>query len=226
MLDDALLTPAMRSYLDDEVEALTVEPALEHVFEVGCGAGRHLAWARDRGLGYDGLDIVPWLVEQGRAALGSMTPAPVGCRLHVGTAEALASVWTAQGLAARRASTIVLFPFNCFGNVARPARVAAAIAVTGARVFLSVLSPSAESTARRREYYAHVGYTALAQHETERGVLFTSAEGLWSFAYHLSFLEQLLGEVGYALARAVAITPIAAGYLFCPRPPATPRDTP
>ena len=226
MLDDALLTPAMRSYLDGEAETLAREPALEHLFEVGCGDGRHLAWACERGLGYDGLDIVPWLVEQGRAALGAMTPAPVRQRLHVGTAEALASVWAAQGLAARRASTLVFFPFNCFGNVSRPARVAEAIAATGARVFLSVLSPSAESTARRREYYAQVGYTALAQHETERGVLFTSAEGLWSFAYHLAFLEPLLGEVGYALDRAVSFTPIADGYLFGPRHPATPRDAP
>ena len=226
MLDDALLTPAMRSYLDGEVETLAVEPALEHLFEVGCGDGRHLAWARERGLGYDGLDIVPWLVERGRDALGAMTPAPVRCNLHVGTAETLASVWADQGLAARRSSTVVFFPFNCFGNVARPARVAQAIAVTGARVFLSVLSPSAESTARRREYYAQVGYTGLEQHETERGVLFTSAEGLWSFAYHLSFLERLLGEVGYALARAAEMTPIAAGYLFGPRTPATPRDAP
>jgi hypothetical protein len=226
MLDDELLTPAMRAYVHGEVEPLAAEPALEHLFEVGCGHGRHLAWARERGLGYDGLDIVPWLVEKGRAALGAMAQAPQRCNLHVGTAEELATVWAAQGLAARSAATIVFFPFNCFGNVARPERVAEAVAATGARVFLSVLTPSPESTARRHEYYAGVGYTALQQRETERGVLFTSAEGLWSFAYHLSFLEHVLGVVGYTLARAVAMGPIAAGYLFCPRTRAPPREAP
>lgn len=216
MFADEYLTPAVRAYLDLEAEPLRGEASFTHLFEVGCGHGRYLLWARERGLDYDGLDIVPWLVEEGRSRLAALKSSFRRCKLHVGSVEDLHALWIAEGLEPRSGSTIVFFPFNCFGNLARPERVVRSIAATGARVFLSVFATSPEATARRREFYAQSGYAALSTHTMDRGVLFTSAEGMWSFAYDRGHLEKTFDAAGYALVRSVALGPIAVGYLFCP----------
>ncbi|WP_437953459.1 hypothetical protein WME98_24335 [Sorangium sp. So ce296] len=71
---------------------------------------------------------------------------------------------------------------------------------------------------------AQNGYAALDTSVTDRGVLFTSAEGLRSFAYDRGHLERMFASAGYALARAFAIGPIAAGYMFRPRDFRAPTD--
>ena len=65
MLDDALLTPAMRSYLDGEVETLAVEPALEHLFEV---AAAMVATSR-------GPAIAAWAMTASTSCRGSWSAA-------------------------------------------------------------------------------------------------------------------------------------------------------
>ncbi|KYF89469.1 hypothetical protein BE18_52370 [Sorangium cellulosum] len=224
MFVDAHLTPAVRAYLEAEAQPLRDEPALEHLFEIGCGYGRYLLWALAEGLHYDGLDMVPWLVEMGRSRLRESAPSPLRRKLHVGSAEHLVALWAAEGLAPRRDVTVLFFPFNCFGSLARPERVVRSIAATGARVFLSGFATSAEATRHRRAYYEQNGYAALDASVTDRGVLFTSAEGLRSFAYDRGHLERMFASAGYALARAFAIGPIAAGYMFRPRDFRAPTD--
>ncbi len=217
MLDDEHMTPVVRTYAAQEAEPLCTEPAFTHLFEIGCAHGRHLRWARDRGLDYDGLDMVHPLVERGRALLRELEPSPRRSKLHVGSAEDLRALWLAEGLASHAASTILFLPFNCFGILARPERVAEAIATTGSRVFLSMFAASPEATEERRAYYTRSGYHGLTIRTTPRGVLFTSSEGMWSIAYERAALEHMLDDVGYMLSREVALGPIAAGYLFQPR---------
>lgn len=222
MFEPETLTPPVKAYLRVEARPLCDEQPLDHLIEIGCGHGRHLRWAVERGLHYDGIDMVASLIEKGLATLREVDPRSTRCKLHVGSVENLHTLWGAEGLDARRASTIVFFPFNCFGNLARPDRVASAIAATGARAFLSVFSPSLEAIGRRLEYYKRNQYTAITAWVRERGVLFTSAEGLRSWAYQPRYLEEIFAAVGYTLTRAVAMGPIAAGYLFSPAPSGLP----
>lgn len=224
MLAQAHHTPAVRAYLEREAEPLLDEPGFEHLFEVGCGQGRHLDWARGHELHYDGLDLVPGLIEQGRARARALTPSPRRCELHVGSAAALHELWLACGLDSRAASVIVLLPFNCFGCLARPELVAAAVAATGARVFLSMFDVSAAATRHRHEYYTKLGFAEVRSRRTDRGVLFTSTEGLWSYAYDRGFLAHVLGNVGLVPLRELELGDIARGHLF--GPPGSPRGTP
>jgi len=211
------LTPPVAAYLRDEMSLLEGDPDFSHLFEVGCGQGLHLSWATARGLRYDGLDLVAWPRDRDHSPADLLTSSPLRCRLHVGSAEDLYALWTAEGLVARRRSIVILFPFNCFGILARPEKTVAQVARTGARLYLSVFSADPEATARRLEFYAHSGYTDLRAHATARGSLITSAEGLYSWAYDERHVIDLLSSEGYACVRRVALAQIGAGLLFSPQ---------
>ena len=216
MFTAASHTPSVAAYLRDEMSPLEGDPELDHLFEIGCGSGLHLAWAKARGLRYHGLDLVAWPPDPGGAPAADREGSPPRRGLHVGSSEDLHALWIAEGLLPRRRATVIVFPFNCFGNLARPAKTAAEIARTGARLYLSGFSASPEATALRLEFYARSGYTDLRARAADRGSLITSAEGLHSWAYAERYLLDLLGSEGYSCDRRHDLAGIGAGLVFSP----------
>ena len=211
------LTPPVAAYLQDEMTPLESDPDLDHLFEVGCGRGLHLSWASARGLRYDGLDLVAWPADrEGLLATpaGDLAAAPLRRRLHVGSSEDLHALWSAEGLRLGARSTLVVFPFNCFGSLARPEKTVASVARARARLYLSMFSTAPDTTARRLEFYARSGYTELRALASDRGVLITSAEGLHSWAYEEPYVLDLLGSEGYACERRAPLAEIGVGLFF------------
>lgn len=188
------------------------ERSPRHLFEVGCGTGSYLDWAEVQGVDYDGVDLVSHLVEAGRQRLRGS--AQTRQKLHVGSCREVASLFDREGLLARAHEVVVLFPFNCFGNVAEPGRVVQSLRRTGARVLVSGFLPHDFATEARREYYKKLGYSKLKAEHDELGVLFTSAEGLHSWALQPGVLHRLFAAEGFRLIREDALGPIAHAALF------------
>jgi SAM-dependent methyltransferase len=213
MFSPAHSTAAVSDYLAREetfVMRVFQEHSPRHLFEVGCGHGTYLTWAEKQGVDYDGVDLVSHLVEAGRRRLTGS--ARTRQKLHVGSGREVAHLFEAEGLMDHASDIVALFPFNCFGNVAEPERVVKSLTSTGARVLISSFIATEEATTKRREYYVKSGFTGLRDVRDGLGVLFTSEEGLHSYAYELSALEKLFG--GHRLARREALGPIAQGLLF------------
>jgi len=213
MFSPAHLTPEVVDYLEREasfVVAVFQELKPRHLFEVGCGHGTYLEWAARQQVDYDGVDLVSHLVEAGRKRL---TGSARTCqKLHVGSCREVEALFEKEGLSGLGRDVVALFPFNCFGNVAEPERVVRSLATTGARVLVSGFLPTEEATERRREYYVKSGFTHLAATRDDKGVLFTSHEGLHSYAYDTATLERWFH--GFRLARAEPLGRIAQALLF------------
>lgn len=188
-------TPAIQAYLEAEARAIVQvfeQLSPKHLFEVGCGTGSYLDWAERQHVDYDGVDLVSHLVEAGRKRLSGS--ARTRQKLHVGSCREVASLFTEEGLTSRGTDVVVLFPFNCFGNVAEPSRVVHSLRRTGARVLVSGFLPTPD----------------------RHGVLFTSAEGLHSWGMELPVLDALFEAEGFRLARRDQLGPIATASLFEP----------
>lgn len=210
-------TPAVQAYL--EAEALAIVRVFEklspkHLFEVGCGTGSYLDWAEREHVDYDGVDLVSHLVEAGRKRLTGS--ARTRQKLHVGSCREVASLFAEEGLTSRGTDVVVLFPFNCFGNVAEPSRVVHSLRRTGARVLVSGFLPNSEATTARREYYSKLGFTSIAEETDRHGVLFTSTEGLHSWGMELAVLDALFEAEGFRLVQRDQLGSIATASLFEP----------
>jgi SAM-dependent methyltransferase len=215
MFSAVMLTPAVAEFLSlEERFVVEVFGALKsrHLFEVGCGYGRYLRWAEGCGVDYDGVDLVSHLVEAGRRRLSGS--ASTRQKLHVGSCRDVAALFDQEGLGDRKSDVVVLFPFNCFGNVAEPERVVHSLRRIRARVLISGFLTTAAATEQRRAYYCNNQFTALRDSRDARGVLFTSAEGLHSYAFDGDALEALLGAEGFKLTQRRALGPIAQAQLF------------
>lgn len=215
MFEERLMTAAIRAFLVEEermVGRVMKVWGRDHLVEVGCGPGRYLPWAVDAGYDYDGVDLVSELVEQGRHRFGSQTKRG---RLHVGTAEDLSCLFADLGVSPLRA--LVLFPFNCFGNLARVERAVRSLSATGAPALVSVFDASERATLLRMHYYRSLGCDDVeAQRVGEAGVLVTSKDGLNSYAYSTRFLTELFQRHGLlpsvmaglgGIARLIAVRP-------------------
>jgi len=219
MFDALHHTPEVAAYLGAELDPLADAPDFDHLVEIGCGSGLHLDWAVERGLHYDGLDLVAQLVDEGRARLAELARPHDHARhrrFHLGSAEDLGTLWSTAGLEGRHHGAILAFPFNCAGSLARPETALGAAARTQARIYISVFAASRPATACRLAYYARCGYAALATTDTEHGVLVTSLEGLRSFAYHERHLVELLARSSYVLERRSELAGVGVGLLFAP----------
>jgi SAM-dependent methyltransferase len=216
MFDDELRTPAIDAYLRAEeravVEVLT-RHRFDHLLEVGCGYGRYRELAATLGIHYDGCDLVTSLVA--RAA----PPAAMSWLrsfVHVGSAENLELLFESHGL--DRYRTLVLFPFNCFGNLAKPPLVAGVLARLGVPAFISTYQLDDRTTRHRIEYYRACGYQRRLRAERVRakGVVIRSDEGLRAYAYERRALADMFEAVGYGVRELTSLSEIGFGLFASP----------
>lgn len=201
MFDAEKLTPEIKAYLEAEVVALgqvVDQGGYKRLVEVGCGWGRYLDWALSAGLGYVGLDIVPWLIKMAELRL---TAARVKyqnplCSVHLHEAEKLAEL---PFLRRSGQETLVWFPFNCFGNVSKIDQVIDSLLSLGLDCAISTFKTDAVSTKARREYYESCGYRNLNTRIVRSGLIFNSEEGFHANAYNRAFLSDYFVRRGFSL---------------------------
>ena len=193
LVDADLLPPVVQALLAHEERMLdSISAGIDVLVEVGSMSGLHLEWAVRRGLGYVGVDVVSRYVAEGRARLADRALPADRYRFALADAEELPAVALPPGRA------VALFPFNSFGNMARPRAVLTALAGSGLPFAISTYRTDRDASRRRREYYDACGYTGLRVTEDADGVRFRNDEGLDTVAYHPSRLAEWFRAAGLA----------------------------
>lgn len=197
MFDPAHWTPELTRFQEDERKNLFQwmrENGVRTLLEAGAGFGTYLADAVRRDMNYVGYEIVPWMAQLGKErirALRSMaTRSPRTVEMHHADAFDRASARPRTD----KDSSVLLLPFNLFGNLPDPVAAARAIRERGSHVALSVYGTDNASTAARVAYYRKCGYKDVQPFWTDFGVLITSRDGLHSYAYHSNFLRWVFKE--------------------------------
>jgi len=201
MFDSRYLTPAVRTHLTREVDGLNAIlaafPGYQRFVEIGCGYGRLLEWSIGKGLCYDGLDLVSWIVHLGqihsRRLLARYPRAQAS--IHCLPAEAVDTLFPPCLFPT---PAVLFFPFNCLGNVRRIADVLAAVARTPCDVIVSTFNTRPETTAARIAYYAACGFSQLESENRPEGTLIRSMEGLHTCAYSDAHYRAMFDRFGFS----------------------------
>jgi hypothetical protein len=199
MFDPAHWTPAMHRFQEAERENVLKwmkRKRLGTLIEVGAGSGTYMAEAIGEKLGYIGYEIVPWLAGLGQSRIQAFKNRMPGWEkpLEMKNESAFG-----RGVANLKSSdesrdSLLLLPFNLFGNFHDPVQAAEDFTRRGVGVALSTYGTDHASTAARLEYYRRCGYKGLQPFWTPFGVLITSQDGLHSYAYHGEVLRSFFGD--------------------------------
>lgn len=164
------------------------------VAEVGCMDGRLLLSDVLRfPARYVGIDLVAASIQvlnQRLRDVGIPEARAVGVALD---ARRLSELDQLRGIG----NTLVVFPFNSFGNLSEPVIVLAEAALLSAEVLIFTYRTDEMSTRLRAEYYANCGMANLMSQSTEDGVIFTSSDGLATCAYSRRWYESKFRAHGY-----------------------------
>lgn len=209
MFDSRYLTVAIQVHLAQEIDALnallTSFAHYRHLVEVGCGYGRLLEWSIGKGLSYDGLDLVSWMIQLGqvrsRRLLAQYPWAHAS--VHCLPAEAIDTLFSPSSISTPR---VVFFPFNCLGNVVDVGDVLASVARTSCDVVVSAFNTRPDTTAIRSEYYARCGFSGLESDSRKEGILIRSIEGLHTFAYTDDYYRGIFDRFGFGLETRLDIS--------------------
>lgn len=197
-LGDRLADPSKHpqniiKFLQVEQQALdSITSSIDLTIEVGCMYGLHLDWAISQKKRYLGIDIVERYIVAGRQMVAKRGLSQEDYRFVVGDAEELAHVLEQQHLGSER--SLLFFPFNSFGNMLHVERVIASLHESNLPFLISSYQTTEDATKSREEYYTRCGYKDIRYSNSEKGVCFSSLDGLYSIAYHPAYLRKLCSD--------------------------------
>jgi hypothetical protein len=220
MFDQRYLTEPLMEFIGKEhlfvQELFATCSEYKGILEIGCGYGRFMNWAICNEVDYDGLDLVPWLVDIGLLRQQKLKKLfqNAWARVHNLPAEHMGKVLYSNSCSREHAAKLLIFPFNCFGNIANLKEVMKALAASGQDVLISTYRTDPFTSASRKAYYRKCGFTKVEIQGANNGILLTSAEGLHAIAYTECYLRELFEEYGYNLAYKVGLGSIGLQYHF------------
>lgn len=199
-LGDRLLDP-MRypaeivEYLQEEERIVTtIEDSFDLLIEVGCVYGRYLDWAIAHKKSYIGIDIVERYVQDGRQILINRQLPTDTFSFIVGDAETLGQIIQSDQLPVEPHRCLLLFPFNSFGNMSSAERVLQSLRTCNLPFIISSYQTTDYANASRHKYYESCEYRGMHMYHSEKGVRFTSPDGLNAIAYRIDYLLSLLSD--------------------------------
>lgn len=195
LVDERRYPSDIASYRRRENEvAVGVASLYQVVLEVGCMSGCLLYDSlRDLPLAYIGIDVVESAVTSLRQKIADEQQ--VRALRHALTLDIVEVECISEMLVPGR--SVAMFPFNSFGNLPDPIAVLDALARAQLDVWIGTYDTCPNMTAVRREYYEAAAIGRVEEKTDESGVVFTSAQGLRSYAYSETWLRQQLVERGY-----------------------------
>lgn len=198
LMDPAFHPPAITEFLLEERQMLSaIIDSVDMLVEVGCMDGRNLDWALSHGKRYIGVDLNHRQID---AAQRTVTERGLLDRVQfvAGDARHIDRVIRPLMGEVSPSRALLFFPFNSFGLIPGPTRALRSIQASGLHFYISSYQVTAVATACRASYYQRCGYGSLSVSEDERGVWFTSSEGLRSVAYYPPYLLGLCSAAGLA----------------------------
>lgn len=197
LMDPECFSAEIKDYLKQETAMVNaIESFIDVLIEVGCMNGRYLDWAIEHKKRYIGIDIVARHIGAGRRAVLERGLPADSCQFLLGNAEEISQLIPPETLLVDKARTLLLFPFNCFGNVVNVNRLMESLQRIDLPFFISSYQLTEYATACRFEYYKRCGYREINVFRDEAGVSFSSPDGLKTTAYHPEHLQQLFSGYG------------------------------
>lgn len=206
ILDSSCYPEAINEFLGNEkrqLEALLTaarSEGFERVIEAGCGATMPL---RDLVIQsgfkkYVGVDLNRPAVDSAKLKLASEPEGAFPSEIHC--ASILHLPWLNRTFpSGERGKTLVVLPFNLIGNLGGVVNTFRVLSYAGfERVYVSCYALSEGFREARRQYYQGCGCQDLRDEAIEGvGEVFTSREGLKTFAYAPEILTEIARVFGF-----------------------------
>lgn len=194
-IDATYYTTKILQFFKEERELLDrFSSSIDVLIEVGCMHGRYLNWTIENNKHYIGIDRVDDYINQGQQLLLNQGLSFKKYQFIKGDARELSTL--IHPLKSTGVRAMILFPFNCFGNIIDFQRVITNLEECSFSFIISSYQTSQDATLCRYEYYHACGYSQLQISHDEDGVCITSAEGLHSMAYQPEFLQRAFHKHG------------------------------
>lgn len=181
----------VKAYLEKEKEILSMlKPYFRTLIEVGCFDGRYQLWAHRFNRKYVGIDINDTYLEEGKHRAEFYNIPKGDYEFFNLNAQNLFEIGD-LGTIFRNTPTnnlLVVFPFNCLGNIPNVAAVIDSLNKLKLAYFISNFNTTEEATAVRNTYYNNCRYDSITQDNERDGIRFKSNDGLNSIAYDSNFL--------------------------------------
>jgi hypothetical protein len=181
----------VRIYLNREKEILShLKAYFKTLVEVGCFDGRYNTWCAKHHRQYIGIDINDrYLTEATRLAEFYNLPKS-GYEFHNLNAQNLIDIQQKSPIFQSTSPNdlLVIFPFNCLGNIANVIDVIDSLNRLGISYYISNFNVTSKATKVRETYYNNCEFDAISKHGEKDGIRFQSPDGLNSIAYDYQFL--------------------------------------
>ena len=198
LIDEKRYSLEILSYLAGEKKIVAELLArYETLIEVGCMNGRYLDLAVEKEKRYIGIDVVKRYVDEANRTIKDKKLSPKDFFALNISAENLESLFVGKEIS----KPILVFPFNCFGNMTSFKEVVDTLIRLKKpfAVFSYGTDPYSDSV--REKYYKSCGYKSIDKVVDITGHRFVSPEGLNTIAYEKDFL------INFFRDRNVEITP-------------------
>jgi hypothetical protein len=190
LTDPDYFTPAIRIYQQGERELLfQLAKPFNTLIEAGCSKGRYTAAVTETKRNYIGIDIAAHHIDDASTAHKSNSKALFFCDDILNFEK----IFLANTINTN--SSLLFFPFNCFGNLVNPVTILEKMAVLKISFAIFTYSPDANATCERSKYYHTSGFKDLSLTNESEGIRFTCATGLNTIAYHESWFKEAFSHL-------------------------------
>lgn len=196
---------AIKQYLAAEKQLLLqCLQRFECIVEAGCTTGYYTDVVLSVGKDYVGVDIALHRIMRARQEFGNNPRCRFVCDDILNLEEIIAD------LSLPAQDTLIIFPFNAFGNLTQPDKILRFLAKTGIKCIISTYKTDLETQKMRTHYYLNCGFENLTCNYSSEGVRFFNSSGLNTVAYtersfkdffernRLQLRSIVLGETGMA----------------------------
>ncbi len=208
LADDTRYPPEICDYLEGERTVLCDcidEHRYSGILEVGCMNGRNIDVALQKGIKYFGIDLVDRFIAQARKMILETS--------IVGVAE----VCDVKDLSPIRdnidSGYVAAFPFNSFGNIDDPKKALGSTSKEEIDILILTYNTDPLTNEVRRKYLASCGMSDLRQVKDNKGISFTSKEGLSSYAYFAETIRTWACNSGYRRIEEKEFAKIGKAYM-------------
>jgi len=212
LVDETKYPDEIISYLSLEQELVSsLVGRFDVIVEVGCMNGRYLNWAMRKGKKYLGVDIVERYVKDGQERASRLLPKG-SFRVEICDATLIHLIPEEKGWISKNNKTLLLFPFNSFGNMSKYELVINSLFESRYPFVICSYLTNKYSTFARQQYYENCGYSNVKRIIDHRGVRFLSDDGLDTVAYEPKYVEHIFRKKGIEI-KTIVFSGIGVAYL-------------
>lgn len=209
-INHQLRNPAIEGYLhseNEQLENVLREKSYDTVIEAGCADGsfflpvvlNHNVTA-ERPVSYYGIDLIEDAIREAAERLAEYKKNnPVNGNYFLIQEDICHLRRIHEKHKLDGSHCIIAFPFNIFGTLACPSEVISEAFSLGCDLLIFTYATLPIANTLRKVYYVSCGVGDVEETEDDKGVLFSTAEGLHTYAYHEHVINGWILSAGFKI---------------------------